>query len=249
MSDEGLKFAREEWRAALEATYILMRQPLWVSHPDRLREAARKPLQLVLAQQLGFTVPSTLITNEPSLAKDFIQQCNEKVIVKPTGAGWVYSQDNVAVTYVLTNRVQQQDIDDLNKIKTAPITLQEEIVKAYEIRVNVVGQEVLPIKIDSQRSERSQVDWRRYDVSKTPYTPYQLPIDIQLACLKLTKLLGLEFGAIDLIRQPDGEYIFLEINGNGQFLWAEELSGVNVGDALALLLTGIAPPLRLANLE
>jgi glutathione synthase/RimK-type ligase-like ATP-grasp enzyme len=67
--------------------------------------------------------------------------------------------------------------------------------------------------------------------------------------LKLTKLLGLEFGAIDLIRQPDGEYIFLEINGNGQFLWAEELSGVNVGDALALLLTGIAPPLRLANLE
>jgi glutathione synthase/RimK-type ligase-like ATP-grasp enzyme len=58
----------------------------------------------------------------------------------------------------------------------------------------------------------------------------------------------LEFGAIDLIRQPDGKYVFLEINGNGQFLWAEELSGVKVSEALADLLAGVAPPLKSAQL-
>jgi glutathione synthase/RimK-type ligase-like ATP-grasp enzyme len=63
-------------------------------------------------------------------------------------------------------------------------------------------------------------------------------------CLRLVQGLGLEFGAIDLIRTPDGRYVFLEVNGNGQFLWAEELSGVKVSEALADLLAGVAPSLQ-----
>ena len=110
--------------------------------------------------------------------------------------------------------------------------------------MNIVGQEVLAIKIDSQHSQVSELDWRRYDVRNTPYSAYQLPTEIEKKCLQLTQRMGLEFGAIDLIRTPDGEYVFLEINGNGQFLWAEELSGVNVSDSLACLLAGIAPLLK-----
>lgn len=81
-------------------------------------------------------------------------------------------------------------------------------------------------------------------MAHTPYTPYVLPAGIAAKCLRLTQLLGLEFGAIDLIRRPDGEYVFLEINGNGQFQWAEDLSGVKISDALVRLLAGITPPLR-----
>jgi glutathione synthase/RimK-type ligase-like ATP-grasp enzyme len=58
----------------------------------------------------------------------------------------------------------------------------------------------------------------------------------------LIKALNLQYGAIDLIRCPSGEYVFLEINGNGQFLWAEEQSGVKVSDALARLLSGVTNP-------
>ncbi len=65
LSPEGREFARDEWRAVLEGLYALLPQALWVSHPDKLREAARKPFQLVLARQLGFYVPRTLITNNP----------------------------------------------------------------------------------------------------------------------------------------------------------------------------------------
>jgi hypothetical protein len=49
--------------------------------------------------------------------------------------------------------------------------------------------------------------------------------------------------AIDLIRRPDGELVFLELNGNGQFLWAEDLSGVAVSAAVVQLLVGQLPPL------
>lgn len=248
LSHEGVEFARDEWRALLDTTYALVTTPLWVSHPDRLKEAARKPVQTLIAQKLGLKTPRTLITNDPGKAKEFFFACHGQVVCKPTGTGWTYSQNGKSVKYVLTNRVSLDDLKADEEIRTAPVTFQEEIAKTYEVRANVVGQEVLAVKIDSQRSEISRLDWRRYDVSNTPYSAYQLPTAIERKCLKLAQILGLEFGAIDLIRTPDGDYVFLEINGNGQFLWAEELSGVRVSDSLARLLAGIAPPLKLADL-
>lgn len=248
ISPEGLEFAREEWRAVLEATYSLLSSTLWVSHPDRLREAARKPCQLKLAHDLGFYTPRTLITNDPAELKRFYDTCYEHVIVKASGSGWVYTENEAELYYVLTNRLASDDLQANDEISTAPATYQEEIPKEYEIRANVVGRKVMAIKIDSQRSEISRIDWRRYDLENTPYTAYQLPARIAYMCLKLTQTLGLEFGAIDLIRRPDGEYVFLEINGNGQFLWAEDFSDVKVSDALASLLAGITPSLSSATL-
>lgn len=248
LSPEALEFAHEEWRAAVEGLYSVMEKSLWVSHPDRLREASRKPLQLIIAQQIGLAIPRTLITNEPDQIAEFIEECNGRVIVKPTGAGWVYSEDNNQIIYVLTNRPSLEDINALDDVKIAPITIQEEIPKAYEVRANVVGQQVLTVCIQSQQSPISSLDWRRYDVKRTPYSPYQLPTAVEQKCLRVVQLLGLEFGAIDLIRKPDGEYVFLEINGNGQFLWAEELSGIEVSSTLASLLLGVAPSLQSTNL-
>lgn len=245
---EALAFVQEEWQAMLEATYALMDQAIWVSSPDCLREAAHKPLQLRLATQLGLNVPRTLITNAPDRVREFFELCKGKLIVKATGPGWVYDQNKSDYYFVLTNRINAQDLEATAEIAASPVTFQEEIPKDYEIRANVIGQQVFAIKIDSQQSEISSLDWRRYDVSQTPYSPYQLPPEIEKKCLKLAQLLGLEFGAIDLIRKPDGEYVFLEINGNGQFLWAEELSGVKVSQALASLLAGITPPLKSARL-
>jgi len=35
--------------------------------------------------------------------------------------------------------------------------------------------------------------------------------------------LGICFGAFDLILDPNGDFIFLEVNEAGQFLWIEEI--------------------------
>lgn len=247
MSAEGMEFARDEWRAALEALYALVQEPLWVSHPDNLKMAARKPEQLRLATILGLSIPRTLISNDPHAIRRFYDSCDGQVIFKATGSGWVYEQDGDDLFFVLTNRVSRKDTQADEKIVVAPATYQQEIPKLYEIRAHVVGQQVLAVRIDSQQSEVSELDWRRYDVGNTPYSPYKLPAEIEVKCLQFTQCLGLEFGAIDLVRQPDGQYIFLEINAAGQFLWAEELSGVPVSYALASLLVGAEPPLKNAR--
>jgi len=235
-------FVRGEWASFLDALYSTLGGVLWVSHPARLAAASSKMSQLSYAARLGLRVPRTLVTNDPDAAGAFAEEVGGRAVVKPTGPGWLEDASG-GIQYVLTNRVPAGFAELREEIRLSPITLQEEIAKLYEVRVNVVGQRVLPIKIDSQRSAISELDWRRYDVQRTPYTPYTLPPDVEDACLRLVAAFGLQFGAIDLIRDTGGEYVFLEVNGNGQFGWAEDLSGVAVSTAIAELLAGIAPPL------
>jgi hypothetical protein len=53
-------------------------------------------------------------------------------------------------------------------------------------------------------------------------TPFPLPRDIEDKLLRLMAQLGLVMGMVDLIVTPHGEYVFLEVNEQGQFLWVEE---------------------------
>jgi glutathione synthase/RimK-type ligase-like ATP-grasp enzyme len=47
----------------------------------------------------------------------------------------------------------------------------------------------------------------------------------------------LTFGAIDMIVTPTGEYVFLEINANGQYLWIEKQTGLPITSSIVDLLT------------
>ena len=52
--------------------------------------------------------------------------------------------------------------------------------------------------------------------------PIALPDAIARQCRAFVQRLGLVFGCFDLIVTPAGDYVFLEINQMGQFLWVEE---------------------------
>ena len=56
------------------------------------------------------------------------------------------------------------------------------------------------------------------------------------ALLALRRRLGLWYGAIDLRRAPDGEFVFLEINPAGQWLFVEYATGQPIAQELAALL-------------
>ena len=104
-----------------------------------------------------------------------------------------------------------------------------------ELRITVVGKNVFAAEIHSQQKEATRHDWRR-DALALEHRNHPLPDDIKLKCIQLAKTFGLEFGAIDMILTPDGRYVFLEINPNGQWAWIEETTGLPISEALIELL-------------
>lgn len=48
------------------------------------------------------------------------------------------------------------------------------------------------------------------------------PDGIIMKCYKLMDDFNLAFGAFDFIVTPENEWIFLEVNPNGQWLWLEK---------------------------
>ena len=93
------------------------------------------------------------------------------------------------------------------------------------------------VEIHSQDVPDAQHDWRRVDATALRHTPYDLPSQVAQKCIALTRQLGLAFGAIDLILTPEGKYIFLEINPNGQWAWIEQMCPeIRISDALIDLL-------------
>ncbi|MBO0794500.1 MAG: hypothetical protein J2P36_26600, partial [Ktedonobacteraceae bacterium] len=72
----------------------------------------------------------------------------------------------------------------------------------------------------------------RTDYPRLTHTPYQLPAVLEQACINLVALLGLHYGAIDIIREKSGEYYFLEINPAGQYHWIEYYTGLPITKAI-----------------
>jgi glutathione synthase/RimK-type ligase-like ATP-grasp enzyme len=142
-----------------------------------------------------------------------------------------------------THPVRRRDAAGYQALRHAPLILQEYVPKEVELRITVVGERVFAAEIRSQASRVTQHDWRHYDNERATYAPSALPADVEQRCVRLVQALGLCFGAIDLIVTPEGEYVFLEINPNGQWAWVESLTGLPIADAVAeLLMRGTVAP-------
>ena len=56
------------------------------------------------------------------------------------------------------------------------------------------------------------------------------PSTLTHRCQHMVSYLGLGFWAIDFALKPDGTYVFLEINPNGEWLWLEDQLGLPISD-------------------
>jgi hypothetical protein len=67
----------------------------------------------------------------------------------------------------------------------------------------------------------------------------------------LVRKLGLVYSTIDMKLTDEGEYVFLELNPGGQYLYIEILTGIPLTGAFAKLLANgppkAAPPERLSS--
>lgn len=225
-------YAETESENALMGLWESMDNCQWVSKPSLIKNASHKWEQIKRATRIGFNVPKTLITNSPNEARIFCSRV-KKAIVKAVRRSVFPRKGKYEIVYTSLIECDDERIDD---VVFSPCIFQEYVSKKIELRITVVGNQVFACAIYSQNSEKTLHDWRNYDLKNTPHEKWNLPNKVEKNCLTLVKSYGLPFGAIDMILTPDDEYVFLELNPNGQWAWIEDLTNMPIGKAVIDLL-------------
>ncbi|MGG6297880.1 MvdC/MvdD family ATP grasp protein [Leptolyngbya sp. AN02str] len=196
---------------------------LWVNNIVRDAAASHKPWQLVEAKKVGLSIPDTLMTNSPEEARQFWEKYPDNTVI---------FKAFVAVDGIWreTRRVRQEEKEFEKNIRFAPVIFQKYIEAVADLRITIVGTQIFAAEADIKN--RAYEEDVRLN-SSIAYKSCTLPSDIEQKLLSLMNNLGLEYGAIDMRVTPEGEYVFLEINPAGQFLYIENSAGLPISRALA----------------
>jgi glutathione synthase/RimK-type ligase-like ATP-grasp enzyme len=220
------QFATNECAEALGGLWHAL-DAFWVNDPAKDHVAHRKVMQLRRAQECGLQLPHTLITNDPVQAKIFIDGRGYKNIAYKAFSA-------LESAWRETRILQISELSLLNNVKYAPLIFQEYIQAECDVRITMVGAEIFAAAIYSQKTSYP-VDFRM-DMASAEIKPITIPDHIENRLKLFMQVLGLQYGAIDMRIRPDGEYVFLEINPAGQWLFVEEATHQPIAAALAQLL-------------
>jgi hypothetical protein len=203
----------------------------WVNHPDAVRRAENKLVQLRRAGECAFRLPKTLVTSDPLKAASFVA-CQPS-IAKALSTASVAARDTRFALF--TRMVQPSDVEQSAAIEVAPVIFQELIQPKVDVRVTVVGAHVFATAIHLHGEGSQVVDWRSVDDSKVSYVETTVPSDVVEACKRMMLQFGLVYGAFDLV-VSDGSWYFLELNPSGQWGWIEKATGQPITQALSTTL-------------
>ncbi len=224
-----LRYCGDEWAAVLRSIYVALGDR-WLNAPANIAWADDKALQLAVADEVGLRVPPTVVTNDFDTAVDFMS--GGATVGKAFHTGFLDEADGEAGRVIFTTRLDRGNRPTRESLSIAPVILQREIVKAYDVRVTVVGRRMFAATINSQINADTIVDWRRGSYPDLPHACHELPEEVASRCVSLVRLLGLRFAAIDLVLDRAGEYWFLEANPNGQWAWIESRTGLPIASAI-----------------
>lgn len=185
-----------------------------LTKPSILRKAENKVYQLIYAGKNEWNIPDSYIGNN---CIECGKYKNSISIIKPLTTGKTYGHNGYELYQ--TNIFNGTDKD----ISITPVYLQNYIHKQFEVRVTIIGKYVYPIRIDTE----NKVDWRA-DYHNHRYTQIICPDAIVEKCYQMMNDFSLAFGAFDFIVTPEEEWIFLEVNPNGQWLWLEQRLGLDI---------------------
>lgn len=107
-----------------------------------------------------------------------------------------------------------------------PNSISGESKKNYDVRINIIDEEVVAVAIYASEQDKLQaIDIRRNNMQNVRYELIALPSLIRNKILELCRSYELRFASIDMAFTEDSNWVFFEINPNGQWAWLD-LEGV-----------------------
>jgi len=211
-------------RGALNGILASCFKGQWVSSPEATDRASDKLYQLTIAREVGFRVPETLISQSWEQVAEFTKRLNDKVIVKPVVGA--------AGPLLFTQFVGDPRRLDPKSFQVCPAIYQEYIEGSEHIRLNCFGDQSFAALI-----ETSDLDWRPN--LKVPIRSWPVPASLHQQVRAVLDRLGLAMGIVDIKRTPDGQFVWLEVNPQGQFLFLQPLTNMPLDQCFADYLLGL----------
>ncbi|MCP3963380.1 MAG: hypothetical protein GY719_36540 [bacterium] len=194
----------------------------WVNPPRSKLRSTAKPVQLMEAARAGLEVPPTLCSNDPERIRRFLAEHEGETIYKSFAPAQWKKEDGIALMF--TTDVTADDLPGDDILELSSGIFQRKVPKDYELRLTFMGDFMIAAKLLSQEKAVSQTDWKLAFGELGVEPAESIPEAVVHGCREVMRKLGIVFGCFDLIVTPGGDYVFVEVNEMGQFLWAEELN-------------------------
>jgi hypothetical protein len=215
-------FMQRQWTEMLWGTIMALDAEL-LSDPFK-QKAATKPYQLAVARRVGLTIPATRITNDPQRAREFVSRHERRVVNKSLAISWDQ--------FLYTKLWDDTDDAALHELTLAPMILQRQVTGSVELRVTVIGDQCFAAEFVPSGHVDGRLD------STAAYRAHRLPAEIERRLGAMMSILGLRYATIDLRLDSEGDYVFLDLNPQGQYLYVEIRTGQPMTRALVDLLVG-----------
>lgn len=195
----------------------------WVHRPEVASRGENKLLQLVVARRAGFRVPDSLMSNDGEAIVSYIQDIESgggRLVYKTFAPAAWKNEESIRIKH--TTLVDSQQVLGSPHVAAVPGIYQPRIDKRYEVRITLFGSTCFAVRIDSQARPEWQLDWRAAIDLDGIIAPMDVPPQVLDRCACVLAELGLSTGCFDFIVDDKGDYWFLEVNQQGQFLWIEQ---------------------------
>ena len=226
----GYSIWKGEWNRHLFGIYASLRSLPWINPIANSALCDNKLYQFEMASAAGFQIPDFICSNEHDVLREFISHHGAaavKFLSQDT-----YRDHSGRFVGLYVNRLTVDDVEDFKETHENPIIAQRYVEKKYEVRYTFVDGNGFCCLIDSQKSARANIDWRRYDLPSTPHHSMDAPDHIHAKAINLMQTLGLVYGAFDFVVDTDDNWWYLEVNSAGQWLWIEDLTGLPISAAV-----------------
>lgn len=228
--DVSIYFKKHQWMT-FTRSFIIFEKSKWINHPLATFSAENKPYQIKVASELGFDIPKTIISNSSSSFQKYFKDIDD-LVVKSLDVFHFRAKEKEYFAYT---KIYNKEYITNSILSPAPVIIQEPLLNKIDLRVTVIGNDAFTISI-SDKGKPIKGDWRLLK-DKAVYEEYNLPLNIKEKCIKLTKKLGLHYGAIDLA-VIENTYYFLEINPTGEWAWIDPHTNFRLDEKIADLLIG-----------
>jgi hypothetical protein len=189
----------------------------WFNKPRYVLYASNKVHQMIIAKTVGLMVPRTIVSNDPSVIRAFVDE--RLTVAKNLATPWVISSTEERVAY--TRIVDPLWLSDDAALIFAPVIYQEYRERKRDIRVVVIDDYVFAASCNPGPHQREDI--RKGSITGESYEICSFDIETLQKLRSLMNAFNLDYCSADFMEDQDGNLFFLEVNTCGSWWWVDRL--------------------------